>query len=295
MQTGVVKNTINLYLSSSFYLWLRKSDSLDCNKRTQLVYGSEDQMSGIRKRQIVIGDVHGYYEGLINLLEAIAPATEDEVYFLGDLIDRGPQSSQVIDFVKDNNYKCLLGNHEQMLLNILTGENVPVALMQAWLHSGGQATITSYPDATVSLEHIHWLKSLPTYIDLGHIWLTHAGVDPKKAIREQSAEQFCWIRDEFHSIDQPYFTNKLIVVGHTITFTFPGVNPGQLAQGRGWLDIDTGAYHPRSGWLTGFDMTNNLIYQTNVFTNCSRKLPLSEAVVKVEPEKIIARRHQQRV
>jgi len=288
------EHTINLYLSSSFYLCSWKYDRLNCNQSVQLVYGSEDQMSEISKRQIVIGDVHGYYEGLINLLEAIAPNTDDEVYFLGDLIDRGPHSSQVIDFVRHHNYQCLLGNHEQMLLNILTGENIPVALMQAWLHSGGQATIASYPDATVSPEHIDWLKSLPTYLDLGKIWLTHAGVDPKKTIREQTADQFCWIRDEFHSIEQPYFADKLIVVGHTITFTFPDVNPGQLAQGQGWLDIDTGAYHPRSGWLTGFDITNNLIYQTNVFTNRLRSLPLSEAVMKVEPAKINARRSQQR-
>ncbi|MGH1396481.1 MAG: metallophosphoesterase family protein [Trichormus sp.] len=251
-------------------------------------------MSETRERQIVIGDVHGYYEGLIRLLEAIAPGGNDQVYFLGDLIDRGPDSSQVVDLVRQNNYQCLLGNHEQMLLNIVTGENVPVALMQAWLHSGGQATIASYANTTISPEHIDWFQTLPTYIDLGDIWLTHAGVDPNKSLTEQTAEQFCWIRGEFHSIEQPYFADKLIIVGHTITFTFPGVNPGQLAQGRGWLDIDTGAYHPRSGWLTGLDITNNLIYQANVFTNCLRTLPLSEAVVEVEPAKIIARRTQQR-
>lgn len=243
-------------------------------------------MSVTTQRQIVIGDVHGHYQGLMCLLEAIAPAGDDQVYFLGDLIDRGPKSSQVIDFVKQHNYSCLLGNHEQMLLNILTNESVPVTLMQGWLHSGGQATLASYADAAIDPEHIDWIKSLPTYIDLGHVWLTHAGVDPKKPLKEQTSEQFCWIRDEFHCTEQPYFKNKLIVVGHTITFTFPGVNPGKLAQGRGWLDIDTGAYHPRSGWLTGFDITNDLIYQTNVFTNLSRTLPLSEAVVEVEPAKI---------
>ncbi len=283
-----------LYLSTSYYLYLRKYDRLNCKQSIQLIYGSEDPMSETSQRRIVIGDVHGYYEGLMRLLEAIAPASDDQVYFLGDLIDRGPQSSQVVDLVRQNNYQCLLGNHEQMLVNILTSENVPLALMQAWLHSGGQATIASYPDTTISPEHLDWFKSLPTYIDLGDIWLTHAGVDPKKLLKEQTAEQLCWIRGEFHSIEQPYFTDKLIVIGHTITFTFPGVNPGQLAQGRGWLDIDTGAYHPRSGWLTGFDINNNLIYQANVFNNDLRILPLSEVVVEVEPSKIIARRSQQR-
>jgi serine/threonine protein phosphatase 1 len=251
-------------------------------------------MSETSQRRIFIGDVHGHYEGLMKLMEAIAPASDDEIYFLGDVIDRGPQSSDVIDFVIQNNYVCLLGNHEQMLLNILTNENTATAAMQAWLYGGGQATIASYQEATIPGEHLDWLKTLPTYLDLGDIWLTHAGVDPYLPLSAQTAEQFCWIRDEFHSIQQPYFSDKLIIIGHTITFTFPGVPPGKLAQGQGWLDIDTGAYHPRSGWLTGLDMTNHLIYQANIFNNCLRVLPLAEGVINVDPCQIAARRNKQR-
>ncbi|HYW22252.1 MAG TPA: metallophosphoesterase family protein [Nodularia sp. (in: cyanobacteria)] len=252
-------------------------------------------MSKISQRRIVIGDVHGHYEGLMKLMEAIAPASDDQVYFLGDLIDRGPKSCHVIDFVKDNNYGCLLGNHEQMLLSILTNSDTSASAMQAWLYGGGQATIDSYEEAIIPDEHLDWLKTLPLYLDLGDIWLTHAGVDPDLSLAEQTAKEFCWIRDEFHSIEQPYFADKLMIIGHTITFTFPGVHPGKLAQGQGWLDIDTGAYHPRSGWLTGLDTTNNLIYQFNIFNNCLRTLPLAEGVIMVEPSKIAGRRHQQRV
>jgi serine/threonine protein phosphatase 1 len=121
---------------------------------------------------------------------------------------------------------------------------------------------------------------------LGDIWLTHAGVDPSKSVTEQTADQLCWIREEFHSIEKPYFPDKLIIIGHTITFTLPGVSPGKLAQGQGWLDIDTGAYHPRSGWLTALDVTNNLVYQVNIFKNYIRALPLEEAVITVNPGKI---------
>jgi serine/threonine protein phosphatase 1 len=251
-------------------------------------------MIEISQRRIVIGDVHGHYKGLMKLIEAIAPTSDDQVYFLGDLIDRGPDSSQVVEFVKSNNYQCLLGNHEQMLLKIWTGENISTPAMQAWLYGGGQATIASYKDANIPDEHLEWLQSLPLYLDLGDIWLTHAGVDPELSLAEQTAEQFCWIRDEFHSIPYPYFCDKLIIIGHTITFTFPGVTPGKLAQGPGWLDIDTGAYHPRSGWLTGFDTTNNLIYQVNIFNDALRTLPLAEGVVMVDPAKIAARRYKQR-
>ncbi|NES08396.1 MAG: serine/threonine protein phosphatase, partial [Okeania sp. SIO2F4] len=53
-------------------------------------------------RRIIIGDIHGYYDGLMALLEAIAPGRDDMVYFLGDLIDRGPKSSQVVEFVRNS-------------------------------------------------------------------------------------------------------------------------------------------------------------------------------------------------
>ncbi len=91
-------------------------------------------------------------------------------------------------------------------------------------------------------------------------------------------------------MEQPYFPDKLIIVGHTITFTFPGVIPGQLVKGKGWLDIDTGAYHPRSGWLTGFDITNNLVYQANIFTQENRVLPLEEVSATLDIDEINVRR-----
>ena len=76
-------------------------------------------------RRIIIGDVHGNFQALLRLLNRVAPDSEDEVYFLGDLIDRGQQSLEVVDFVIKNNYQCLLGNHEYMLLKALTGKEVP--------------------------------------------------------------------------------------------------------------------------------------------------------------------------
>jgi serine/threonine protein phosphatase 1 len=253
-------------------------------------------MSEPNSRRIIIGDVHGYYQGLMKLLDTVAPTSEDEVYFVGDLIDRGPHSAQVVDFVKENNYPCILGNHEQMLLNAVSGNFVSNQIVQAWLFSGGQATVASYQSAQIPEDHIQWFQTLPTYIDLGDVWITHAGVDPRKAVSEQTSEELCWIRDEFHSMQTPYFMNKLIIVGHTITFTLPGVAPGELAQGEGWIDIDTGAYHPRSGWLTGLDITNNLVYQAHVFSNQVRTLPLEKAVTKIDPKQIKSgRRQKQRV
>lgn len=247
-------------------------------------------MSETNYRRIIIGDVHGHYSGLMHLLEAIAPGAKDQVYFVGDLIDRGPQSAQVVDFVRQSSYHCLLGNHEQMLLDVLDSNGASSQVEQAWLYSGGYATITSYKEGIIPQEHLDWMLGLPTYLDLGDVWLVHAGVDPRIPLEEQTAEQFCWVRDEFHSIRQPYFPDKLIIIGHTITFTLPGVSPGKLAQGQGWLDIDTGAYHPKSGWLTGLDLTNRLVYQVNVLQHKVRTLRLEEAVTLVDPARVPVRR-----
>ena len=235
-------------------------------------------------RRIVIGDVHGHYDGLMLLLEALAPSSDDRVYLLGDLIDRGPKSAQVLDFVQQSPYQTLLGNHEQLMLDALS-PSVDLRAWQSWLYSGGDATVASYRDTgMMPYKHLEWLRSLPTYLDLGDIWLVHAGVHPTMPISEQSIEQLCWIRKEFHTIPKPYFPDKLIITGHTITFTFEGVRPGELVRGQGWLDIDTGAYHPKSGWLTGFDLSYRRVYQVNVFNNQVRILPFDEVVRQLKPQ-----------
>ena len=138
------------------------------------------------------------------------------------------------------------------------------------------------------------MKALPNYLDLGDIWLVHAGVHPQMSIEKQTSDQFCWIRDEFHRMTQPYFADKLIITGHTITFTLPGVQPGKLAAGPGWLDIDTGAYHPQSGWLTGLDITQGKVYQVNTKEGRLRTVPLEEAVTQVDPSLIFSKRSKRR-
>ena len=245
-------------------------------------------------RRIVIGDVHGHYDTLITLLDSISPTSEDEIYFLGDLIDRGPNSAQVVDLVMRNQYQCLRGNHEEMLLDVVGSGEVSIELYQGWLYSGGHATVASY-DNKIPQEHIDWIKSLPLYLDLGNFWLVHAGVDPNIPLQQQSADQFCWIREAFHSSDRAFFSDKLIVTGHTITFTLPGVQPGQIAAGRGWLNIETGAYHHNSGWMTALDLNQQKVYQANTLDGRLRIMPLRKAIAKVDSSKITSRRMGKRV
>lgn len=238
--------------------------------------------SKMSNKRLVIGDVHGHYNALCNLLTGIGINDDDQVYFLGDLIDRGPQSAKVVDLVIENDYKCILGNHEIMLLDALGGKEINHSSFQAWLHNGGNATVMSYGHKMPPQEHLDWMKSLPFYFDLGDYWLVHAGVDPHKSMSQQSSAEFCWIRDKFHRSPQPYFEDKTIIVGHTITFTFDGIEPGKIVQGKGWLDIDTGAYHPTQGWLTALDLNNSMVYQADSMGNKFRCLPLNEAVQTVD-------------
>jgi serine/threonine protein phosphatase 1 len=246
-----------------------------------------------QNRRIVIGDVHGHYDTLLALLDSIAPQQEDNIYFLGDLIDRGPKSAQVVDLVMRNQFHCLRGNHEQMLLDVVGSGEVSIELYQGWLYSGGHATVDSY-NSKIPQEHIDWMKNLPLYADLGDYWLVHAGVDPNIPLSKQGADQFCWIRDEFHGSEKAIFKDKLIVTGHTITFTLPGVKPGQIAAGKGWLDIETGAYHHNSGWMTALDLDRQKVYQANSHDGRIRIMPLKKAIAKVDFAKVTSRRTAKR-
>lgn len=211
----------------------------------------------------------------------IKPKPSDQLFFLGDLIDRGPQSAAVVDWVMRSGHACIKGNHEQMCLEAHCVAESSV-LWQGWLVNGGASTLQSYGEDGIPPEHLMWMRRLPLYIDLGDVWLVHAGVDPSLPIEDQGALEFCWIREPFHSSTQPYFDDKIIITGHTITFVFPNVLPGQVAQGAGWLDIDTGAYHPKSGWLTALDLDTSTVYQANVYTDSVRRLPLKEISATVK-------------
>ncbi len=240
-----------------------------------------------KNRRIIIGDIHGHYDGLMALLENVELGDSDQVYFLGDLIDRGPKSAEVVRFLRDNQYPCLLGNHEVMLLRAVY-EAEDERVLNFWLKAGGDATVASYGPEGILRADLDWMASLPTYLDLDDVWLVHAGVDPYLRLDQQGEQQFCWMREKFFSSAFPYFEDKIIVTGHTITFTLPGVSPGELAAGVGWLNIETGAYHRKSGWMTALDINNKLVHQYNVFSKKYRCKKLEHITKQIDPSKVTA-------
>lgn len=223
-------------------------------------------------RSFVIGDVHGHYSTLCNLLNLIAPTAADQVILLGDLIDRGPASASVITLVQQEGFQTLLGNHEEQLLRALQS-GIGSLEWTHWLAMGGSTTVHSFGSLERLQTYLPWLQQLSTHLDLGPHFLSHAGLDPRRPLFAQSSREFCWSREAFLSARRPYFADKCIVVGHTPTCRFPGVQPGQLLAGPGWLDIDTGAYLPNSGWLTALELESELVYQVNA-EGQERILPL---------------------
>lgn len=144
-----------------------------------------------------IADLHGRFDLLEAALEAItAHAGDDEykVVTLGDYVDRGPQSRQIIQHLMDAQAAgrpliCLKGNHEDMMHETITAPLDP----NWWVGNGGGTTLVSYA-GKVPPEHLHWVKTLPTTHVDEHRVFVHAGVDPTKALDEQTEEFMLWYR-----------------------------------------------------------------------------------------------------
>ncbi len=190
-----------------------------------------------------IGDIHGHYEKLERLMRHCSAYAESrgdrhaEFLLLGDYVDRGPQSAQLLEFLvgKPRNLRAICGNHEDMMIAALAGGD-PLAL---WLANGGGETLQSYP-AERLLElprnHLNLIASLPIFIDDGIRLFVHAGIDPKDpAARDR--ETLLWTRK--HPPEGQHLP-RFLVHGHTPT---RNARP-ELLSNR--LNLDTGAGWGRS-------------------------------------------------
>ncbi|MCW3797074.1 serine/threonine protein phosphatase [Sphingomonas sp. BN140010] len=212
-----------------------------------------------------IGDVHGRLDLLVELLDRIredhaarGDTAELLLVFLGDLIDRGPDSSGVVELVRTGPIPgartvALAGNHEEVLLRLLGGER---GLLAQWLSFGGDACLASYgadprlfeglPESEglaelqrlIPPEHRDFLASLADTFRFGDYLFVHAGLRPGTALHNQSPRDLRWIRQPF--LDDPRDHGMTVVHGHTIT------EEVDIRTHR--IGIDTGAY--RSGVLT---------------------------------------------
>jgi serine/threonine protein phosphatase 1 len=252
------------------------------------------------QRLLAVGDIHGHLDKLTRLMEVVAPATEDKVVFLGDYLDRGPQSRGVVEYLLSFRERFpqtvfLRGNHEQMLLDALV-ENFQSGLLperqlpdwrlrdRSWLfeqesnHSDwnilfmndGKSTLDSYGGslADIPQEHIDFLAGLPMYHleiaddDPARSFLfVHAGLRPKVPLEQQDLYDLLWIREEFIASNY-HWSDWVVVHGHTPNIKVPTQAPQRIC-------VDSGVYKTgesggrKWGRLTCCDVLTRRIWQTD--------------------------------
>ncbi|HEX2803257.1 MAG TPA: metallophosphoesterase family protein [Sphingomicrobium sp.] len=219
----------------------------------------KNRIAGPRgRRAFAIGDVHGCLDLLEDLLARIQaeidenPKPKTSIIFLGDIIDRGPASAQVVERLRTYSPRgasahFVMGNHEEVMLRVLEGET---DMLASWLRFGGAETLRSYglepreiaklPDeemlsrlrGAIPARHVQFLNSFADSISFGDYLFVHAGIRPGVEISEQSQSDLRWIRAPFleDSTDHGF----IVVHGHTIT------NEVDVAPNR--IGIDTGAF-----------------------------------------------------
>jgi len=167
-----------------------------------------------------IGDIHGCYGKLLVALakiEAHADGRAFRAIFLGDYIDRGPASREVVNRVKDlvngkdasgGKWQALKGNHEAMMVEaVLHHRDIGM-----WERNGGDATIRSYRGYATELEdHARWMDTLPTMIEAEHHAFVHAGCSSGYTLADQPEEVRLWTRGWEH---EDHDFGKHIVYGH---------------------------------------------------------------------------------
>ncbi|MFD2444880.1 metallophosphoesterase family protein [Bacillus sp. CGMCC 1.16607] len=192
------------------------------------------------KRTLLISDIHGELVKFEQLLEMVNyNPDQDQLILLGDYVDRGPHSKEVIEKVMSLNEagaRVLKGNHEDMMIKALTTDEEHA--WNRWVKiNGGDKTLLSYgfseEDLIVSEEtfqkpllpseilekHLEFVQGLEHYIETDEYIFVHAGVHPSTPVTETDPHTLMWIRDEFHN---GYKGEKTVIFGHTYTKTLHG-------------------------------------------------------------------------
>lgn len=165
-----------------------------------------------------VGDIHGCFEKLQALMNSLDINYEDDtLVFLGDYIDRGDASYQVVEYLidlkkKSSNIVFLKGNHEEMFFNYLSGDDTVT-----FLFNGGEQTLKDYTDdkgnVSIPQRHLDFFNSLQLYYETDDYIFVHAGLREDVPLEMQKAEDLLWIRKPF--INSTHDFEKLIIFGHT--------------------------------------------------------------------------------
>lgn len=209
-------------------------------------------------RLIAIGDVHGCGLALDALLQAIDPTPRDHIVFLGDLVDQGKDSKDVLEHIlklQDKAQVTLIqGNHEEMMFAALEDEQA----LRYWERCGGVATLNSYRFGGTldDIPKAHWelLESCVPYWESEQFIFTHANYVPDVPMADQPGYSLRWeLFDD--TKEKPHFSGKPVVVGHTEQKVAEILDLGFT------LCIDTACW--TYGWLTAIDMNTRELWQAS--------------------------------
>ena len=224
-------------------------------------------------RVLAIGDIHGMYEKLITLMEKIKfEPEEDWLVFLGDYIDRGPESVKCLQYVYDLQHSspdsvvCLLGNHEVMMSSYLMQKRGSYNSLigdyaDSWLENGGFQTLQQLNglDEDKREELVGWSTNLPIKFTYQEYFFCHAGIDPDVPLTAQTEFDMLWRRQQWWD---HYKGAETIVVGHTpiqkVKKKIKSVKP--LFLPNNVVMCDTGSYMA-GGKLSCVDVLSKKVWQ----------------------------------
>lgn len=219
----------------------------------------------------VIGDIHGEFDSLRLLINKL-PKDANPI-FVGDLVDRGRKSKEVIEFVRKNNYQCVLGNHEEMMIDfcknfILKYPNIPfMDTISRWIRNGGKETLLSYGLIQIDkydgkliiiedeenfqqlINDINWLESLPLYIELPiqkdnkPIIISHAPMANVWHFRDNENKQNTFKEYALWNRNNPKEDVEIFnIFGHTVI--------QKVDTTKHYINVDTGCHYINDGYGT---------------------------------------------
>jgi Calcineurin-like phosphoesterase len=209
-------------------------------------------------RTIAIGDIHGCAFALETLLGVVDPTADDTVVMLGDAIDRGPDSRNVLDQLLElqttSKLISILGNHEQMLLDAVDG----LIPLQEWLVHGGAETLDSYGKnftmRSLDPRHVAFLQTWGDVYETADHFFVHGNYLADQPLDAQPWEELRWESLRVR-VPGPHTSGKIAIVGHTSNKQGRIVNLGHL------VCLDT--YCHGGGWLTALEPTTGHVWQTD--------------------------------
>lgn len=231
----------------------------------------------------VIPDIHGCSKTLRSLIELqIRPDKYDELYFLGDFIDRGPDSKGVIDYLmqleaEGYNLRCLLGNHEDYCIKAweeglhkkpFLGMRFKGKIQSVWEIHGGKETLDSFGvkfASQIPLHYIEWMRRLKLYFELDRFILVHAGLNFK--IDDPLMDTFAMLWTREFKVEPGKIRNKKVIHGH-VPVDLEFLDHVVKSPAYHFIDLDNGVYMDRRagyGNLIAYELNSGeYLVQSNI-------------------------------